>query len=122
MALFSGQNLAWLFGIFGLVIAGLCLLLEMPFVTRSCPTRGAVGKFVAFFESCLFRTILYLGFAIWMFVSVSFYSLLVIPGLALLLTSGFYGFSVFKGQELHRSFFTGGRGVATVAQAAAGGV
>ena len=88
------------------------LLLELPLITRCCPTRGPVASTIAFFDSILFRAIGYLSFAIIEFIGIGItYGTMIAPGIFLILVSALYGLALVKGQELKRSVITGGKGI-----------
>lgn len=94
------------------MFAAFILLLELPIVTRCCPTRGQLGNVVSFFESIMLRAIAYLIIAIIEFSgSVPTGLLMIAPGIFLLIVSGLYTLALIKGQEMKRSVITGGKGI-----------
>lgn len=108
------------FAILGFVEAFLMVFLELPLVAFCCPSFEIVNKFKQFFENIILRTVLYLGFAflIWLSLIMSV-STLIIPAVFLTLTSAFYGIAQLKHEGLERSQFTGGSGIGSVGQSLA---
>ncbi|KAJ3103968.1 Golgi apparatus membrane protein tvp18 [Phlyctochytrium planicorne] len=104
------------------VEAFLIILLEIPIVTQCCACGPATSGFLKFFENAVFRTVLYVVFAgiIWLSILMTATSL-IIGAISLTVTVIFYGIAASKKEELTRSFYTGGKGLAPpAAQGAAG--
>ncbi|KAI8581351.1 hypothetical protein K450DRAFT_232624 [Umbelopsis ramanniana AG] len=57
------------FSIVGWVIAFILILVEVPLCMRMCPTNDKFDTFIRYFENTLFRAIMYLCFAVVMFLS-----------------------------------------------------
>ncbi|GAA5801249.1 hypothetical protein HPULCUR_006694 [Helicostylum pulchrum] len=93
-----------IFSIVGWVIAFLLVLVEIPLCIKVCPTSPKLDSFIAYFENCYFRAILYLVFAVVMFLSnLKGTGPLIACGVSLLLGSICYGFAAFKGQAFASS-------------------
>ncbi|KAI9244600.1 hypothetical protein EDC94DRAFT_572290 [Helicostylum pulchrum] len=108
-----------IFSIVGWVIAFLLVLVEIPLCIKVCPTSPKLDSFIAYFENCYFRAILYLVFAVVMFLSnLKGTGPLIACGVSLLLGSICYGFAAFKGQAFASSKILGGTGVDNVKLAA----
>ncbi len=104
--------IGFIWAIISLGLAAVILLVELPIITRCCPTRGPVASLSSFFESVMIRSIGYLVFSIVEFSGVTFtYGLMISPGILLLFVSALYGLALIKGQELKRSVVTGGSGL-----------
>ncbi|KAG2235594.1 hypothetical protein INT48_002368 [Thamnidium elegans] len=108
-----------IFSIVGWVIAFLLVLVEIPLCLKVCPTSPKLDSFIAYFENCYFRAILYLVFAVVMFLSnLVSVGPLIACGVSLLLASICYGIAAFTGQAYASSKILGGTGVDNVKLAA----
>ncbi|GAB5586293.1 Golgi apparatus membrane protein tvp18 [Umbelopsis nana] len=103
------------FSIVGWVIALILVFVEVPLCMKFCPTSPKFDSFVAFFENSWFRALMYLIFAVIMFLS-SLLSTgpLIAAGVALLLAALCYGFAAFRGQAFASTSMLGGTGVDNV--------
>ncbi|KAI8967805.1 hypothetical protein BDF20DRAFT_840014 [Mycotypha africana] len=103
------------FSIVGWVIAFILIFVEVPLCLRMCPTSPKFDSFIAYFENCYFRAIMYLVFAVVMFLSTLMNTgPLVACGVTLLLGAICYGVAAFSGQAFASSKFLGGTGVDNV--------
>ncbi|KAI9485660.1 MAG: hypothetical protein EXX96DRAFT_545967 [Benjaminiella poitrasii] len=103
------------FSIVGWVIAVILLFVEVPLITRCCPTGPRFDSFIAYFENTWFRAILYLVFAVVMFLSnLIGPSSLIACAVVLLLAALCYGGAAVKGQPFASSSILGGTGVDNV--------
>ncbi|KAH8554805.1 hypothetical protein BGW37DRAFT_211371 [Umbelopsis sp. PMI_123] len=103
------------FSIVGWVIAFILILVEVPLCMRMCPTSEKFDTFVRYFENTLFRAVMYLVFAVVMFLSSLLNTgPLIAAGVSLLLGALCYGFATVKGQGFASSSLLGGTGVDNV--------
>ncbi|KAI7902676.1 uncharacterized protein BX663DRAFT_66098 [Cokeromyces recurvatus] len=103
------------FSIIGWIIAVILIFIEIPLLTRCCPTGPKFDSFIAYFENAWFRAILYLIFAIVMFLSRLIHtSSLIACGVLLLLAALSYAGAAIKGQPFASSSVFGGTGVDNV--------
>ncbi|KAG2189178.1 hypothetical protein INT44_004320 [Umbelopsis vinacea] len=114
------------FSIVGWVIAFILVLVEVPLCMRMCPTNDKFDTFIRYFENTLFRAIMYLCFAVVMFLSSLMNTgPLIAAGVSLLLAALCYGelhetlschcgFATVKGQGFASSSMLGGTGVDNV--------
>ncbi|CAG8688321.1 9081_t:CDS:2 [Acaulospora morrowiae] len=101
-----------IFAILAWVIAFLLIFVEIPLCTKICPTSPKFDAFTKKFENHFFRTIGYLIFATLMFVStIISRTILIAPGVTLLLAGICYGIATAKLQRHASSSITGGTGV-----------
>ncbi|KAI7851739.1 golgi apparatus membrane protein TVP18 [Circinella umbellata] len=103
------------FSIVGWVIALILIFIEIPFCIRWCPTSPKFDSFITYFENCYFRAILYLCFAIIMFLSnILNTGPLIAAAVTLLFAAISYGIAALKGQSFASSRLLGGTGVDNV--------
>ncbi|KAI8877798.1 Golgi apparatus membrane protein tvp18 [Backusella circina FSU 941] len=103
------------FAIVGWVIALILVFVEVPLCMKFCPTSPKFDGFIAYFENCYFRAILYLVFAVVMFLSnLLGAGPLIAAAVCLLLGAICYGVAAFKGQSFASSKLLGGTGVDNV--------
>ncbi|KAI8988951.1 putative clathrin-coated vesicle protein [Pilobolus umbonatus] len=103
------------FSIVGWVIALLVAFVEIPFCTRLCPTSPKFDSFLSYFENSWFRAIMYIVFAVVMFLSnLLGASSLIACGVTLLLSGLCYMAAAAMGQSFASSKFLGGTGVDNV--------
>ncbi|KAI8881713.1 Golgi apparatus membrane protein tvp18 [Backusella circina FSU 941] len=103
------------FSIVGWVIALILIFVEIPFCFKFCPTSPKFDSFIAYFENAWFRAILYLVFAVVMFLSnLMGASPLIACAVVLLLGAISYGIAALKGQSFASSRILGGTGVDNV--------
>ncbi|KAI9273583.1 hypothetical protein BY458DRAFT_508260 [Sporodiniella umbellata] len=103
------------FSIVGWVIAFILACVEIPLCFKMCPTSPKFDSFVSYFENCYFRAIMYLAFAVIMFLSnLLNVGPLIATGVSLLLAALCYGFAAVSGQAFASSRILGGTGVDNV--------
>ncbi|CAO3640380.1 unnamed protein product [Mucor hiemalis] len=86
-----------IFSIVGWIIAFILILVEIPLCIRLCPTSPKFDGFISYFENCYFRAILYLVFAVVMFLSnLVNVGPLIATGVSLLLAAICYGKSLSR--------------------------
>ncbi|KAG2221804.1 hypothetical protein INT45_013300 [Circinella minor] len=103
------------FSIVGWVIALILIFIEIPLCIRWCPTSPKFDSFITYFENCYFRAILYLCFAIVMFLSnILNTGPLIAAAVTLLFAAICYGIAALKGQSFASSRLLGGTGVDNV--------
>ncbi|KAG2190343.1 hypothetical protein INT46_011598 [Mucor plumbeus] len=103
------------FSIVGWVIAFILIVVEIPLCMKFCPTSPKFDGFIAYFENCYFRAILYLVFAVVMFLSnLINVGPLIACGVSLLLAAICYGIAAVTGQAFASSKILGGTGVDNV--------
>ncbi|KAK9768762.1 Golgi apparatus membrane protein tvp18 [Basidiobolus ranarum] len=97
------------FAIFGFIFAVCILILEIPFCGMVIPKSSVVTDR---FSSNLMRAILYLVFAIVIWVSIAQkFTVLFLGALFLTFSVLFYGIAHLRGQDRSSSTLTGGSGV-----------
>ncbi|KAL1923195.1 uncharacterized protein VTP21DRAFT_9571 [Calcarisporiella thermophila] len=100
------------FGIIGLIMAAILAFVEIPLCLKCCPVSDRFDGFIKVFENHYLRAVLYLVFAVVMFLSHFLGSTgLIAAGVALLLGCIFYAIAAFTHQEHAASSFTGGASV-----------
>ncbi|KAG1181968.1 hypothetical protein G6F36_009521 [Rhizopus arrhizus] len=103
------------FSIVGWVIAFILIGIEVPLCLKLCPTSPKFDSFIAYFENCYFRALIYLAFAVVMFLSnLLNVGPLIATGVSLLLAAICYGIAAFSGQAFASSRIFGGTGVDNV--------
>ncbi|KAI9246586.1 hypothetical protein EDC94DRAFT_627241 [Helicostylum pulchrum] len=103
------------FCIVGWVIALIILFVEIPLCLKFCPTSPKFDAFISRFENSWFRAIMYLVFAIVMFLShLLGSSTLIVCGVVLLLSAISYLAAAIMGQAFASTGFLGGTGVNNV--------
>ncbi|KAJ3414367.1 Golgi apparatus membrane protein tvp18 [Chytridiales sp. JEL 0842] len=102
-----------IFAVLGFIFAGFMFFLELPILTAWCPTGPKTERAVKFFGKPLFRMALYAVFSIVMWLSImQATTSILIAAVSLSATTVLYGIAVFKKEELSRSEWTGGKGIA----------
>ncbi|KAI8374674.1 TVP18/Calcium channel flower [Radiomyces spectabilis] len=92
------------FSIVGWVIAVILIFVEIPLCFKFCPTSPKFDTFIAYFENCWFRAIMYLVFAVVMFLSnLMGASPLIACAVCLLLAAISYGAAAAMGQAFASS-------------------
>ncbi|CAO3587438.1 unnamed protein product [Absidia cylindrospora] len=106
----------WAFSIVGWVIAFLLVLVEIPLCFKLCPTSPKLDGFISYFENCYFRAVMYLVFAVVMFLSnlLSGATPLIAAAVTLLLGAISYGAAAVMGQAFASSRILGGTGTDNV--------
>ncbi|KAI8333651.1 Golgi apparatus membrane protein TVP18 [Chlamydoabsidia padenii] len=104
------------FSIVGWVIAFLLVLVEIPLCLKLCPTSPKLDSFISYFENSYFRAVMYLIFAVVMFLSnlLSGATPLIAPAVSLLLGAISYLVAALKGQSFASSKILGGTGTDNV--------
>ncbi|KAI8370643.1 golgi apparatus membrane protein TVP18 [Radiomyces spectabilis] len=103
------------FSIVGWVIAFILLMVEIPLCLKVCPTSPKFDGFIAYFENCYFRAVMYLIFAVVMFLSrLMNTGPLIAAAVCLLLAAISYGAAAVMGQSFASSRILGGTGVDNV--------
>ncbi|CEG76745.1 hypothetical protein RMATCC62417_11602 [Rhizopus microsporus] len=104
-----------IFSIVGFVIAFILVFVEVPLCLKFCPTSPKFDTFISYFENCYFRALMYLAFAVVMFLSnLKGTGPLIATGVSLLLAAICYGIAAFTGQAFASSKLLGGTGVDNV--------
>ncbi|KAJ3037477.1 Golgi apparatus membrane protein tvp18 [Rhizophlyctis rosea] len=102
-----------IFAIIAFVEAGIMLFLEIPWLTKCCPTSPKFDTFIKTMENTLFRTILYAVFAIIIWLSILMHATsLLVAAITLSITTICYIIAFFKKEDFKRSGITGGAGLA----------
>ncbi|CAO3698438.1 unnamed protein product [Rhizopus stolonifer] len=92
------------FSIVGWIIAFILAVVEIPLCLKFCPTSPKFDAFIAFFENCYFRALMYLAFAVVMLLSnLLNVGPLIAAGVCLLLAAISYGIAAFTGQSFASS-------------------
>ncbi|RKO97847.1 hypothetical protein CXG81DRAFT_15580 [Caulochytrium protostelioides] len=97
-----------IFCILGWVMAGIMLFYELPFLTFCCRRAPLFDRFIEFFNPPAMRSVLYLIFAVVMWLSLLVgSSSLIVPAVFLSLTFFCYLTAFFRKQPTERSTLTG---------------
>ncbi|KAJ8660713.1 hypothetical protein O0I10_003356 [Lichtheimia ornata] len=103
------------FSIVGWVIAFILLFVEVPLCLKLCPTSPKFDSFLTYFENTWLRALMYLIFAIVMFLSnIISSSSLNACAVVLLLGAICYAIAAVRGQSFASSRLLGGTGVSNV--------
>ncbi|KAL1929270.1 hypothetical protein VTP01DRAFT_2329 [Rhizomucor pusillus] len=103
------------FSIVGWVIAVILIFVEVPLCIKFCPTSPKFDNFITFFENCWFRAVMYLIFAVVMFLSnLLGTGPLIAAAVCLLLAAISYAAAAATGQAFASSKYLGGTGVDNV--------
>ncbi|KAJ8661787.1 hypothetical protein O0I10_002595 [Lichtheimia ornata] len=103
------------FSIVGWVIALILIFVEVPLCIKCCPTSPKFDTFITYFENSWFRAVMYLIFAVVMFLSNLINTgPLIAAAVCLLLAAICYGAGAATGQAFASSKYLGGTGVDNV--------
>ncbi|KAJ3307340.1 Golgi apparatus membrane protein tvp18, partial [Blyttiomyces sp. JEL0837] len=93
------------FALMAFGFAAVMIFLELPILTAWCPTGPRTEKFVKFFHNTLFKTLLYLAFAVLIWISLLMKGTAIVVGaIALSITCVLYGISAMRKDEVQSSF------------------
>ncbi|OZJ01581.1 hypothetical protein BZG36_05400 [Bifiguratus adelaidae] len=101
-----------IFSIVGWVLAFILVFVEVPFLMKCCPTSPKFDTFITRFENAWLRAILYLVFAVVMFLSnLMGAGLEILSAVFLLIAAICYFIAAIRGQPHASSRILGGTGV-----------
>ncbi|KAJ2772511.1 Golgi apparatus membrane protein tvp18 [Coemansia nantahalensis] len=101
------------YSILAIVFGVLCLLIELPFFLRLCPTGPSFDKAVRALRNHWLRTLVYVIFAVVMWASLaSGLTLLVIAAVAITLAAACYLVAAIRNQAQITTSLLGGTGAA----------
>ncbi|ORZ33371.1 hypothetical protein BCR44DRAFT_41085 [Catenaria anguillulae PL171] len=98
-----------LFAFISLGMAFVMILLELPIFQKCCPTGPKMQAFIKYFEGNYLRAVLYVGFSVIMWVSLTVEKsfAFIVAGITTLFSAFCYAFAGVKNQERKPSALTG---------------